>query len=79
MRHSNHSQTSRELRTRIISRLKMLGGHSSHSQTGDQRIGVISRPEMKQGITATHTLESQGQALSAGLSMQHSMIVTHLL
>ncbi|KAN0131047.1 hypothetical protein V8E53_011180 [Lactarius tabidus] len=40
--------------------------HHSHSQTGEPRTGIVSRPETQQGTTATHFLESQGQALSAG-------------
>ena len=28
--------------------------HSSHSQTGEQRTGIISRPETQQGMAATH-------------------------
>jgi hypothetical protein len=40
---------------------------TSHSQTGEPRTGIVSRLETQQGTAATHILESQGQALSAGL------------
>ena len=36
--------------------------HHSHSQAGEPRTGMISRLELQQGTTATHRLESQGQA-----------------
>ena len=36
-----------------------------HSLSGEPRIGIFSRPEKQQGTTATHQLESQGQALLA--------------
>jgi len=39
----------------------------SHSLPGEPRSGVVSMPDMQQGMAATHRLESQGQALSAGL------------
>ena len=35
--------------------------------SGEPRIGIISRFKTQQGISATHTLESRGQASSAGL------------
>ncbi len=41
--------------------------HSSHSRTGEPRSGVISGLETQPGTAATHVLESQGQASSAGL------------
>ena len=41
--------------------------HSSHSPTGAQRTGIISRPETQEGTAATHKLESRGQASSAAL------------
>ena len=40
--------------------------HHSHSHTGEPRTGIVSRLETQQGNTATHILERQGQALSAG-------------
>jgi len=40
--------------------------HERHSQTGEQRTGVISRVEIWLTMEATHLLESQGQVLSAG-------------
>jgi hypothetical protein len=40
--------------------------HHSHSQTGEPRTGIISRLQLQQGTTATHILECQGQASSAG-------------
>jgi hypothetical protein len=36
--------------------------HHSHSPTGEPMTGMISRLELQQGTTATHFLESQGQA-----------------
>src|SRR6266702_3704758 len=39
--------------------------HGSHSRTGEPRTGVISSPQMQRATTATHFLESQGQASSA--------------
>ena len=35
--------------------------------SGEPRTGIISRFKTQQGISATHTLESRGQASSAGL------------
>ena len=40
--------------------------HHSHSHAGELRIGIINRPELQQGTTATHRLESPGQISSAG-------------
>ena len=40
--------------------------HHSHSLTGEPKTGIVSRLETQQGTTATHSLEGQGQALSAG-------------
>ena len=42
--------------------------HHSHSQTGEPRTGIVSRLESQQGTAATHILESQEQALLAGLN-----------
>ena len=39
--------------------------HHSYSLSGEPRTGSFSRLETQQGTTATHILESQGQALSA--------------
>jgi hypothetical protein len=36
--------------------------HHSHSLAGNPRTGMISRPELQQGIKATHFLKTQGQA-----------------
>src|SRR6266404_3783780 len=44
-----------------------LAHHRSHSQTGEPRTGSISRVKIKLTTEATHNLESQGQASSAGL------------
>jgi len=41
--------------------------HRNHSPTGEPRTGIISRVEIQLTMEATHLLESQGQALSAGL------------
>ena len=38
----------------------------SHSQAGEPRTGIVSRLGTQQSTIATHFLESQGQALSAG-------------
>ena len=40
--------------------------HYSHSHPGEPRTGIVSRLETQQGTTATHFLESQGQALTVG-------------
>jgi hypothetical protein len=40
--------------------------HHSYSQTEEPRIGIISKLELQQSTTATHFLESQGQASSTG-------------
>ena len=40
--------------------------HQSHSHTEGSRTGFVRRLEAQQGTTATHMLESQGEALSAG-------------
>src|SRR6267378_2994546 len=40
--------------------------HGSHSQTGEPRTGIVSRVKIQLTMEATHRLESQGQALSAG-------------
>src|SRR6266404_4628675 len=40
--------------------------HGSHSQTGEPRTGIVSRVKIQLSTEATHQLESQGQALSAG-------------
>ncbi len=37
-----------------------------HSLSGDPRTGIVSRVQIQLTTEATHTLESQGQALSAG-------------
>ena len=50
--------------------------HREHTQanrpgmiliSGEPKTGIISRFKTQQGISATHTLESRGQASSAGL------------
>src|SRR6266404_2476373 len=40
--------------------------HRSHSRTGEARTGVIIRIQIQLTMEATHKLESQGQAPSAG-------------
>jgi hypothetical protein len=64
-RHHSHSQTG-EPRTGIISRPELQQKNHSHSQSEEQRTEMISTLELQQGTIATHILESQGQALSAG-------------
>ena len=56
------SVISEEVRISIISRLEIAIMHHSHSLSGEPRTGMISRLDLQQGITATHKLESQGQA-----------------
>jgi hypothetical protein len=58
--------TNWETKEGIVSRLETQQGTKVHSQTGEPRTGIISRLETQQGTTATHRLESQGQALSVG-------------
>src|SRR6266404_542006 len=41
--------------------------HGSHSLSGEPRTGIISRVKIQLTMKATHQLERQGQALSAGL------------
>lgn len=41
--------------------------HSCHTPTGEPRTGMVKRVGIQQGKAATHFLESQVQALSAGL------------
>src|SRR6266404_6340855 len=41
--------------------------HRNHSQTGEPRTSLISRVKTQPTTKATHCLEGQGQALSAGL------------
>ena len=43
-----------------------IASHHSHSHAGEPRTGIVSRLKTQQATTATHILESQGQALSAG-------------
>ena len=52
---------SEEVRISIMSRLEIAARHHSHSLSGEPRTGMISRIELQQGTTATHSLESQGQ------------------
>src|SRR6266404_637978 len=40
--------------------------HGSHSLSGEPRTGIFSRVEIQLTTEATHCLESQGQASSAG-------------
>src|SRR6266404_4124458 len=40
--------------------------HRSHSLPGEPRTGIVRRDEIQLTMEATHSLESQGQALSAG-------------
>src|SRR6266404_1759239 len=40
--------------------------HRSHSHAGEPRTGIVSRVKIELTTEATHSLESQGQALSAG-------------
>src|SRR6266404_1389914 len=40
--------------------------HRSHSPTGEPRTGIVSRVKIQLTMEATHQLESQGQASSAG-------------
>jgi len=40
--------------------------HRSHSHSGEPRTGIVSRVKIQLTTEATHQLDSQGQALSAG-------------
>ena len=41
---------------------------------------MLSRPELQQGITATHQLEGQGQAgMMSRLELQQGTTATHIL
>ena len=42
--------------------VKISARHHSHSPPEEPRTGMISRLKLQQGTTATHLLESQGQA-----------------
>ena len=46
--------------------------HNSHSLTGEPREGIVSRFDIQQATAATHFLENQEEALSAGL--KHSKL-----
>ncbi|KAH9000531.1 hypothetical protein EDB86DRAFT_3135000 [Lactarius hatsudake] len=43
-----------------------IASHGSHSPTGEPRTGVVSRLQTQRATAATHSLESRGQASSAG-------------
>jgi hypothetical protein len=62
--------------TDIISRLELQQRHHSHSQTGEPKIGIISRLELQQGTTDTHPLEAKDrhhqQARIAARHYSHS-------
>ncbi len=45
--------------------------HRIHSQPGEPRTGIVSRVQIQLTTEATHNLESQGQASSAGLTPAH--------
>ena len=55
--------------------------HSSHSPTGEQRMGIINRLETQQGTAATHHLESRGQVtgIISRLETQQGTAATHSL
>jgi hypothetical protein len=67
-KHSKAPQplTSWRAKDRHCQQARSTARHHSHSHTGEPRTGIVSRLEAQQGTTATHRLESQGQALSAG-------------
>ena len=49
----------------MINKLETQQG-TTHSHTGEPRIGIVSKLETQKHTTTTHKLESQGQALLAG-------------
>ena len=53
--------------------------HHSHSLSGEPRTGMISKLELRQGTTATHFLESDGQAsdMVNRLELQQDTTATH--
>ena len=66
-----YSKTSQPLthwrgKDRHCQQARNTAGHHSHSLPGEARTGIVSRLETQQGTAATHILESQEQALSAG-------------
>jgi hypothetical protein len=62
----SNSENRIKLRVRDNQQARNTARHHSHSLSGEPGTGIISRLETQQGTTATHFLESQGQALSAG-------------
>ena len=64
-RYHSHSHTG-EPQTGIVSRVEIQARHHSHSHPEEPRTGIFRRLETQQGTTATHILEGQEQALSAG-------------
>ncbi|KAI9452692.1 hypothetical protein BJY52DRAFT_1402580 [Lactarius psammicola] len=62
-RHGSHSLPG-EPRTGVA---RNAARHDNHSLSGEPRTGVVSRLETQRGTAVTHSLESRGQASSAGL------------
>ena len=60
-----HSQTG-EPWAGIVSRIKIQLIIETHSPTGQPRTGIVSRVQIQITSEATHVLENQVQALSAG-------------
>ena len=56
-------------KNRYCQQAKIVLRHHSHSPTRKPKMGIISWPELQQCTTATHSLESQGQASSVGYNL----------
>ena len=53
--------------------------HHSHSQAEDPRIGMISRPGLQQGTTATHKLERAKDKHGQQTKLWQGTTATHIL
>ena len=78
-KHSNALQapTFWRAKYRHCQQARNIAKHSSHTPTREPRTGIVSKLETKQGTGATHSLESQGKALSTcwkqGMHYSHSL------
>jgi hypothetical protein len=78
----NHSKTPQPLtfwraNDRHHQQARIAAKHLSHSPTEEPRTGIISKQDLQQDTTATHPLESQGQASSMG--QKQGTTATHSL
>ena len=76
-RHYSHSQTGR-VKDRHDQQSRIAARYHSHKPSEEPRTGMISKLELQQGTTATHSLESQGQTdqqvrISAGTTATHRL------